>query len=164
MAERTIAPALRAGGREASWVQIPAPPRFLIISFVDESNLSVKNIVIRQFFCTLRERADMSWPHDPDGEQGSEGQRKYGMAIIAKKVDEQDDFPLNKDEFLDAHGEDPIRLNHQEVVSVGDIFEYVEEEQFEEITDLHEAVGDAMRRGDFWEYTPENSPNRAEEA
>ena len=86
------------------------------------------------------------------------------MAIIAKKVDEQDDFPLNKDEFLDAHGEDPIRLNHQEVVSVGDIFEYVEEEQFEEITDLHEAVGDAMRRGDFWEYTPENSPNRAEEA
>ena len=93
----------------------------------------------------------MDWPHDPDGEDGSEGKRKYGQAILAKKVDENEDFPLSRAEFLEAHGEEPIRLNHEEVVSVADIFEHVEEEEFEDIVAFHRAVGRAMRRAALWE-------------
>ena len=96
----------------------------------------------------------MDWPHDPDGEEGSEGGRKYDMAIIAKKVDEDEDFPLSRDEFVDAHGDDPIRINSETVVPMREIFELVEPESFETIVDLHRAVGDAMRSGEFWEYHP----------
>ncbi|WP_290818854.1 DUF5785 family protein [Halovivax sp.] len=96
----------------------------------------------------------MDWPHDPDGEEGSEGRRKYDMAIIAKKVDEDEDFPLDRDEFVDEHGDDPIRINYETVVPMRDIFEYVEPESFETILDMHKAVGDAMRAGEFWEYHP----------
>ena len=94
------------------------------------------------------------WPHDPDGEEGSEGGRKYGMAIIAKKVDEDEDFPLQADEFLDEHGDDPIRINHERVVALREILEYVDPDEFETFPDLHRAVGDAMREGDFWDYHP----------
>jgi hypothetical protein len=94
------------------------------------------------------------WPHDPDGDEGSEGGRKYGMAIIAKKVDESEDFPLSKADFLDDHGGDPIRINHERVVALRDVFEYVEPDEFETFTDLHGAVGAAMREGDFWDYHP----------
>ena len=97
----------------------------------------------------------MDWPHDPDGEEGSEGKRKYDMAIIAKKVDEQEDFPLDRDEFVAEHGDDPIRINYETVVPMREIFEYVEPEEFETITDMHKAVGAAMRTGDFWEYHPQ---------
>ena len=97
----------------------------------------------------------MDWPHDPDGEEGSEGMRKYDMAIIAKKVDEEEDFPLDRDEFVDEFGDDPIRINHDRVVPMSEIFERVDQEEFETITDMHAAVGDAMRAGDFWEYHPE---------
>ena len=96
----------------------------------------------------------MDWPHDPDGEEGSEGGRKYGMAILAKKLDEEEDFPLSKSEFVAEHSDEPIRINHQRVVSVGDIFEYVEGEEFETIVDFHKAVGAGMRRGGFWDYHP----------
>ncbi|WP_247728667.1 DUF5785 family protein [Halovivax limisalsi] len=99
----------------------------------------------------------MDWPHDPDGEEGSEGRRKYDMAVIAKKVDEDEDFPLERDAFVDEYGDDPIRINHRRVVSLADIFEYVEPAEFETIVDLHKAVGDAMRAGDFWEYHPAGS-------
>ncbi|WP_254862858.1 DUF5785 family protein [Halovivax gelatinilyticus] len=99
----------------------------------------------------------MDWPHDPDGEDGSEGRRKYDMAVIAKKVDEEEDFPLSGDEFVEEYGDDPIRVNYQRVVSLADIFEYVEPTEFETITDMHQAVGDAMRAGDFWEYHPKGS-------
>ncbi|RQH03070.1 DUF5785 family protein [Natrarchaeobius oligotrophus] len=98
-----------------------------------------------------------NWPHDPDGEEGSEGMRKYDMAIIAKKVDEEEDFPLERDEFVDAHGDDPIRINYETVVSMADIFEYVEPEEFETITDMHKAVGAAMREGNFWDYHPQGA-------
>ena len=94
----------------------------------------------------------MDWPHDPDGEQGSEGGRQYGHAIIAKKVTEGDDFPLDAESFVEEYGGDPVRIDHETVVPVADIFEYVEEESFSDIVDMHQALGRAMRRGDFWFY------------
>ena len=97
----------------------------------------------------------MDWPHDPDGEEGSEGMRKYGQAILAKKLDEDEDFPLEAAEFVEEHGDEPVRLNHERVVSVADIFEHVEETDFEEIVDFHKAVGKAMRDADMWELERE---------
>jgi hypothetical protein len=94
------------------------------------------------------------WPHDPDGEQGSEGGRKYGMALLAKKVDEEADFPLDREAFVEAHGDEPVRLNHERVVSVAEIFEHVDEAEFADLQTFHRAVGRAMREGGFWEYTP----------
>lgn len=99
----------------------------------------------------------MDWPHDPDGEEGSEGKRKYDMAIIAKKVDEDEDFPLERDEFVAEYGDDPIRINYERVVPLREIFEYVEPEEFETMVDMHKAVGAAMRAGDFWEYHPQGA-------
>ncbi len=96
----------------------------------------------------------MDWPHDPDSDEGSEGMRKYGMAIIAKKVDEDEDFPLSKAEFVEEHGDEPIRINHQRIVSLADIFEHVEGEEFETIVEMHKAVGKGMRSGEFWDYHP----------
>ncbi len=96
----------------------------------------------------------MDWPHDPDGDEGSEGKRKYDMAIIAKKVDEHEDFPLERDAFVAEHGDDPIRINYKTVVPLSEIFEFVEPEEFETMVDMHKAVGNAMRAGDFWEYHP----------
>ncbi|WP_436343380.1 DUF5785 family protein [Natronorubrum sp. FCH18a] len=99
----------------------------------------------------------MDWPHDPDGEQGSEGMRKFDMRIIADKVDEEEDFPMIRDEFVEEHGDDPIRINYRRVVPMREIFEYVEPEEFETILDMHKAVGNAMRAGDFWEYHPKGA-------
>ncbi|WP_178917440.1 DUF5785 family protein [Natronomonas gomsonensis] len=93
----------------------------------------------------------MDWPHDPDGEEGSEGMRKYGQAILAKKLDEEEGFPLSKADFVEEHGDEPIRLNHERVVSVDDIFEHVEEDEFEDIVAFHKAVGRAMRSAGMWE-------------
>ncbi|GAB7017688.1 DUF5785 family protein [Halostagnicola bangensis] len=99
----------------------------------------------------------MDWPHDPDGEEGSKGMRNYDMAIIARKVDEDEDFPLEADEFVAEYGDDPIRINYQRVVALSDIFEYVETDSFETIVDMHKAVGNAMREGNFWEYHPKGA-------
>ena len=93
----------------------------------------------------------MEWPHDPDGEEGSEGMRKYGQAVLAKKLDEEGDFPLSAEAFVEAHGDEPVRLNHTRVVSVADIFDGVEEDEFEDIIAFHRAVGRAMREHDMWE-------------
>jgi hypothetical protein len=97
----------------------------------------------------------MDWPHDPDGEEGSEGGRKYGMAIIAKKIDESEDFPLSKSEFVAEYEDHPVRINYQRVVSLGEIFEYVEGEAFKTMVEFHKAVGAGMRRGGFWDYHPQ---------
>ena len=94
------------------------------------------------------------WPHDPDGEEGSEGMRKYGQAIIAKKVDEED-FPLDVSAFVSEHGDEPIRLNHEQVVNLEAVFEGVEDEEIADIQTMHRRVGEAMRAGDFWEYDPD---------
>jgi len=95
------------------------------------------------------------WPHDPDGDEGSEGMRKYGMAILAKRLDEDADFPLTAADFVEEHGDEPVRLNHERVVSVADVFEHVDEGEFDDIVDFHGTVGRAMRSGDFWKYQPE---------
>ena len=97
----------------------------------------------------------MDWPHDPDGEDGSEGKRKYGQAILAKKLDEEEEFPLEASDFVEAHGSEPVRLNHERVVSVADIFEHVEETEFENFVEFHRAVGRAMRENDMWELESE---------
>ncbi|WP_129116376.1 DUF5785 family protein [Halegenticoccus tardaugens] len=94
----------------------------------------------------------MDWPYDPDGEEGSEGMRKYGHAVIAKKVNEDEDFPLSRDEFVAAHGDDPIRLDYERVVSLREIFEGVDQETFEDFVDFHRAVGRAMRENGYWFY------------
>lgn len=92
------------------------------------------------------------WPHDPDGEAGSEGMRKYGLAVVAKKVDEEADFPLDVADFVDEHGDDPVRVNHERVVSLADIFEHVEAEEIQDKVSFNRAVGQALRDGGFWEY------------
>ncbi|ELY61872.1 DUF5785 family protein [Natronolimnohabitans innermongolicus] len=97
------------------------------------------------------------WPVDPDGEEGSEGMRKYDMRIIADKVDEEEDFPMDVAEFVDEYGDYPIRINHRKVVPMSEIFEYVEEAEFETILEMHKGVGAAMRAGDFWEYHPKGA-------
>jgi len=98
----------------------------------------------------------MDWPHDPDGDEGSEGKRKYGQAILAKKLDEDEDFPLAREEFLAQHGEEPVRLNHEDVVSVADIFEHVDETEFDDIVAFHRAVGQSMRAAGMWEIDVRN--------
>jgi hypothetical protein len=97
---------------------------------------------------------ERDWPHDPDGEAGSEGGRKYGMAVLAKKLDEAEDFPLSKSEFVEAYGDEPVRLNYETVVSVAEIFEHVERAEFESMPEFHRAVGRGMRSGGLWEYQP----------
>lgn len=99
----------------------------------------------------------MDWPHDPDGEQGSEGRRKYGHAILAKRIDEESDFPLSAEEFVAEYGEDPVRIDYQTVVSVADIFENVDESEFEDFPAFHKAVGRALRAADYWPYRLEHA-------
>ena len=94
----------------------------------------------------------MEWPHDPDGEKGSEGGRKYGQAVLVKKVDEEEDFPLDAAAFVEEYGEDPVRMDVETVVSVRQIFEHVEESTFEDLVAFHQSVGAAMRRGDLRHY------------
>lgn len=94
----------------------------------------------------------MDWPHDPDGDEGSEGGRKYGHAIIAKKVDEGEDFPLDVEAFVDEYGDDPIRLDSERVVSLREVFDGVDESELADMVEMHRAVGRAMRENDLWFY------------
>lgn len=103
----------------------------------------------------MYDESGREWPHDPDGEEGSEGGRKYGMAVLSKKVDEEEDFPLEKSEFVEEFGDHPVRLNYKKVVSVADIFEHVEPEAFETKVEFHHETGKGMRRGDLWDYHPQ---------
>jgi hypothetical protein len=94
----------------------------------------------------------MDWPHDPDGEEGSEGRRKYGHAVIAKKIDEEEDFPLDVSAFVEEYGDDPVRIDFETVVSVRDVFDSIEEDEFDDFVALHRALGEAMRENDYWFY------------
>jgi len=94
----------------------------------------------------------MDWPHDPDGEEGSEGRRKYGHAVIAKKIDEEEDFPLDVAAFVDEHGDEPVRIDFETVVSVRDVFEGVDADEFEDFVALHQALGETMREQGYWFY------------
>ena len=99
----------------------------------------------------------MDWPHDPDGEEGSEGRRKYGHAVLAKKIDEAEDFPLTTEEYVDAYGDHPVRIDYERVVSVEDIFEHVEEDEFSDFPEFHKALGRALREADYWPYRLEHA-------
>ncbi len=99
-----------------------------------------------------RRPRSMDWPHDPDGEEGSEGRRKYGQAVIAKKIDEEEDFPLSAEAFVERVGDHPIRIDYERVVSVAEIFEGVDEEEFADFPEFHRAVGRAMREDGLWPY------------
>ncbi|MFA9517837.1 DUF5785 family protein [Halopenitus sp. H-Gu1] len=94
----------------------------------------------------------MDWPHDPDGEKGSEGGRKYGHAILAKKIDEEEDFPLSATEYVEQYGDHPVRIDYETVVSVAEIFENVEIEEFEDFIEFHQELGRAMREAGHWFY------------
>jgi hypothetical protein len=100
----------------------------------------------------------MDWPHDPDGDQGSEGRRNYGHAVLAKKVDEDEDFPFSAAEYVDEYGDHPIRIDYETVVSVADIFEYVDDDaEFADFPEFHATVGDALREADYWPYRLEHA-------
>jgi hypothetical protein len=99
----------------------------------------------------------MDWPHDPDGEEGSEGRRKYGHAVLAKKIDEEEDFPLTAEEYVDAYGDHPVRIDYERVVSVEDIFEHVDEDEFSDFPEFHKALGRALREADYWPYRLEHA-------
>jgi len=99
----------------------------------------------------------MDWPHDPDGEEGSEGRRQYGHAILAKKLDEEADFPLSAEEYVDDYGDHPVRIDYETVVSVEEIFEHVEETEYEDFPEFHRAVGEALRSADLWPYRLEHA-------
>ncbi|WP_225333826.1 DUF5785 family protein [Halomicrobium urmianum] len=99
----------------------------------------------------------MDWPFDPDGEKGSEGRRKYGHAILAKKIDEEEDFPLSADEYVDQYGDHPVRIDYETVVSVEEIFEHVDQAEFEDFPDFHGTVGEALRGADYWPYRLEHA-------
>ncbi|MEF8800241.1 MAG: DUF5785 family protein [Halolamina sp.] len=92
------------------------------------------------------------WPHDPDGEKGSEGMRKYGHAVLAKKIDEEEDFPLSAEEYVAEYGDDPIRISSEQVASVEEIFEGVDQEEFEDFVEFHQVLGEAMRENGYWSY------------
>lgn len=94
----------------------------------------------------------MDWPHDPDGEEGSEGRRKYGHAVLAKKIDEAEDFPLSAADFVDEVGDHPVRIDYERVVSVSEIFDYVDQDEFEDFPDFHKALGRALREAGYWPY------------
>ncbi|MBX0323563.1 hypothetical protein EGH21_11035 [Halomicroarcula sp. F13] len=99
----------------------------------------------------------MDWPHDPDGEEGSEGRRKYGHAILAKKIDEEEDFPLTAAEYVDQYGDHPVRIDYETVVSVEEVFESVDQDEFEDFPDFHRALGRALREADLWPYRLEHA-------
>ncbi len=100
----------------------------------------------------------MDWPHDPDGDEGSEGGRKYGHAVLAKKVDENEDFPFTAEWYVDSFGDHPVRIDHERVVSVADIFEFIDDdEEFETFPEFHKSVGKALREADYWPYRLEHA-------
>ncbi|MFW5900492.1 MAG: DUF5785 family protein [Halodesulfurarchaeum sp.] len=99
----------------------------------------------------MSERTDSEWPIDPDGENGSNGLRRFDMAILSK-FEPADAFPMEAEDFLDRHGDKPVRFNYRTVGSVAEIFEHLPGESFETKTEFHNAVGDAIRKGGFWEF------------
>jgi len=100
----------------------------------------------------------MDWPHDPDSDEGSEGRRKYGHAVLAKKIDEEEDFPFTADEYVEQYGDHPVRIDYERVVSIADVFEPIDPDtEFEAFPEFHVAVGDAMRELDYWPYRLERA-------
>ena len=100
----------------------------------------------------------MDWPHDPDGEKGSEGRRAYGHAVLAKKIDEEEDFPFTAGEYVDQYGDHPVRIDYERVVSIADIFENIDDDtEFQDFPEFHKEVGEVMREADYWPYRLESA-------
>lgn len=100
----------------------------------------------------------MDWPHDPDSDEGSEGRRKYGHAVLAKKVDEDEDFPFTAAEYVEQYGDHPVRIDYERVVSVEEIFEPIDgDTEFETFPEFHTTVGEALREADYWPYRLESA-------
>jgi len=78
--------------------------------------------------------------------------RQYGHAVLAKKIDETADFPLSKSEYVEEYGDHPVRIDHETVVSVADIMERVDVEEFDDFVEFHRATGEAMRADGHWFY------------
>lgn len=103
----------------------------------------------------MSESEGAGWPIDPDGDEGSNGMRRFDMAILSK-FESKEAFPLTAGTFLERHGTKPVRINHQQVKSVAEIFEHLSVDSFETKTEFHHAVGDAIRAGDLWDYHAKN--------
>ncbi|MBS3760890.1 DUF5785 family protein [Halodesulfurarchaeum sp.] len=99
----------------------------------------------------MSDRTQSDWPIDPDGEEGSNGMRRFDMAILSK-FEPKAAFPMTAEEFLDRHGAKPVRFNHQQIVPVSEIFDQVSVNSFATKTEFHHAVGEAIRDGGLWEY------------
>ena len=95
------------------------------------------------------------WPIDPDGDAGSNGMRRFDMAILSK-FEPKEAFPMDARTFLERHGEKPVRINHRRVVSVAEIFDAVTVDSFETKTEFHQAIGNAIRASDLWDSHPGN--------
>ncbi len=98
----------------------------------------------------------MNWPHDPDGEEGSEGGRKYGLAILAKKLADED-LPVTKAAFLEAVDDHPVRLDNETIISVEDALTHMEDGPFDTREAFLTAAGDSMRTGGHWTFALEQS-------
>jgi hypothetical protein len=97
--------------------------------------------------------SERDWPHDPDGEEGSEGRRKYGHAVLVKKIDEDEDFPLRAGDYAEEFADHPVRLDEETVVAVSDVFEGIDDDEvYDGIVEFHKAVGRAMRDQGYWSY------------
>jgi len=89
--------------------------------------------------------------HDPDGEQGSEGRRQYGHAVLAKKINEEEDFPLSAADYVEQYGDHPIRSTTRRSSRRGDL-RGVEKEEFGDFVEFHQELGRAMRENGYWFY------------
>ena len=98
--------------------------------------------------------APRAWPFDPDGEKGSNGLRRYDMAVLSS-FEPKSAFPMRAATFLERHGEKPVRVNYQTVMRVADLLDGLEDERFETKTAFHRAVGEAIRARGDWEYALE---------
>ncbi|MFB6114157.1 MAG: DUF5785 family protein [Halodesulfurarchaeum sp.] len=103
----------------------------------------------------MSDSSEREWPHDPDGKHGSQGKRSFDLAILSRMAP-KDDFPIETSAFLEEYGDWPVRINHETVVSVAEIFENVERDRFEDKQEFHAAVGDAMRASGLWKYHVED--------
>ncbi|MFW6383992.1 MAG: DUF5785 family protein [Halodesulfurarchaeum sp.] len=94
------------------------------------------------------------WPFDPDGENGSDGLRRFDMAVLSR-FEPKTAFPMDRAEFLERHGDKPVRVNYRTVKPVAELLDGIEVETFESKTAFHRAVGEAIRDRSDWEFTVE---------
>jgi hypothetical protein len=78
--------------------------------------------------------------------------------VLAKKVDEDEDFPFTAGEYVEQYGDHPVRIDYERVVSVADIFESIDDDtEFADFPEFHGVVGDALRENDYWPYRLESA-------